>query len=174
MEMVDKMDAGDVYYQEELIIDKEDNCTTLFNKMSELIQKMIIKVLPLYINNELKPIPQDENLVTFASSIKPEEEHLDLNKDVNIIHGYIRALSDTPGAYLLLNNLKYKIFSSRIVNDLAEGEIGQIIKADKNGLIIQCLNGQLQILEIQKEGKKRMDYKSFLNGNNNLLGKKFI
>ena len=45
------------------------------------------------------------------------------------------------------------------------------VKADKNGLVLQCKNGQISILEIQKEGKKRMDYRSFLNGNQNLLNK---
>ena len=58
-----------------------------------------------------------------------------------------------------------------MINDLVSKEIGEIIKADKNGLILQCKDGQLSLLEVQKEGKKRMDYKSFVNGNQNLLGK---
>ena len=48
---------------------------------------------------------------------------------------------------------------------------GTIIKADKGGLVIQCKDGQLSLLELQKEGKKRMDYKSFINGNQGLIGK---
>ena len=53
------------------------------------------------------------------------------------------------------------------------GEIGEIVKADKNGLYIQTKNGLLGILVLQKEGKNRMDYKSFINGNRDLLHKKF-
>ena len=52
-------------------------------------------------------------------------------------------------------------------------EVGTIVQADKRGLLMQLNNGQLAILELQKEGKKRMDYRSFINGNQNLLGAKF-
>ena len=49
---------------------------------------------------------------------------------------------------------------------------GEILQADKNGLVFQTKDGQIAILELQKEGKKRMDYRSFINGNQNLLGQK--
>ena len=51
-------------------------------------------------------------------------------------------------------------------------EVGTIVQADKRGFVMQCNGGQLALLEVQKEGKNRMDYKSFLNGNQGLLGKK--
>ena len=50
-------------------------------------------------------------------------------------------------------------------------EVGKIIKADKNGLYLQLSNGVLALLILQKEGKNQMDYKSFVNGNQNILGK---
>ena len=86
--------------------------------------------------------------------------------------GWIRGLSDAPGAYLYLDDAKLKIYKARIFSNQVEGQIGEILKADKGGLILQCKDGQLALLVVQKEGKKRMDYKSFLNGNQGLLGKK--
>ena len=67
-----------------------------------------------------------------------------------------------------------KIFKANIANNIVNAEVGTIVEADKHGLLIQLNNGQLAILELQKEGKKRMDYHSFINGNQNLLGAKFI
>ena len=64
-----------------------------------------------------------------------------------------------------------KVFKAKIVNENS-GNIGEIVRADKGGLIVQLNGGQLSLLELQKEGKNRMDYKSFLNGNQGLLGKK--
>ena len=84
--------------------------------------------------------------------------------------GWIRGLSDEPGAYLYLNNLKLKIYKAKVVNTNVDHPLGEIVKADKNGLIFQAKDGQIAILELQKEGKKRMDYRSFINGNQNLLG----
>ena len=172
MEMVAAMDAGRMYGKKEVIIDEEDNATSLFKKISEAAKDLVLELLPKYVNGELEGIPQDENEVTFCSLIKPEQEKLDLSKDILEVYGYIRGLSDEPGAYLYLDNQKLKIFKAKIANDLVTAEVGTIVQADKRGLLLQCQNGQLAILELQKEGKKRMDYKAFINGNQNLLGTK--
>lgn len=172
MEMVAAMDAGKMYGKKEVIIEEDDNATSLFKKISEAAKDLVLELLPKYVNGELEGVPQDENEVTFCSLIKPEQEKLDLSKDILEVYGYIRGLSDEPGAYLYLDNQKLKIFKAKIANDLVTAEVGTIVQADKRGLLLQCQNGQLAILELQKEGKKRMDYKAFINGNQNLLGTK--
>lgn len=172
MEMVAAMDAGRMYGKKEVTIEEDDNATSLFKKISEAAKDLVLELLPKYVNGELEGIPQDENEVTFCSLIKPEQEKLDLSKDILEVYGYIRGLSDEPGAYLYLDNQKLKIFKAKIANDLVTAEVGTIVQADKRGLLLQCQNGQLAILELQKEGKKRMDYKAFINGNQNLLGSK--
>jgi methionyl-tRNA formyltransferase len=172
MKMVKEMDAGEMYMTEEVNIDEEDNSTSLFIKMGEAALNLAKKALPLYLEGKLPGIPQDESLVTFAPSIKPEEEKIDLSKTKEEIFGQIRALSDVPGAYLYLDNLKIKIYKAKIISSEIVGEVGEIVKADKNGLYLQANNGLLALLDLQKEGKNRMDYKSFINGNQNILGQK--
>lgn len=172
MEMVAAMDAGRMYGKKEVNIEEDDNATSLFKKISEAAKDLVLELLPKYVNGELEGVPQDENEVTFCSLIKPEQEKLDLSKDILEVYGYIRGLSDEPGAYLYLDNQKLKIFKAKVANDLVTAEVGTIVQADKRGLLLQCQNGQLAILELQKEGKKRMDYKAFINGNQNLLGTK--
>ena len=173
MEMVKAMDAGRMYAKKEVVISDDDNATSLFNKIKDAAKELVLEALPKYINGELNGVPQDENEVTFCSIIKPEQEKLDLSKSALEVYGYIRGLSDEPGAYLYLNGLKVKIFKAQIANQNVEAEIGTIVKADKHGLYMQLKDGQLAILELQKEGKKRMDYRSFINGNQNLLGTRF-
>ena len=170
MEMVKTMDAGRMYAKKEVLITEDDNATSLFNKIKIAASELVIEALPRYINGELIGEEQDESLVTFCSTIKPEQEKLDLSLDKEKIVGWIKGLSDEPGAYLYLNNFKLKIYKAQVVNDLVAGQVGEIVKADKSGLYLQCQNGQIALLEVQKEGKKRMDYRSFINGNQNLLG----
>ena len=170
MEMVKAMDAGRMYAKNEVLISEDDNATSLFNKIKIAASELIIEALPKYINGELIGEEQDERLVTFCSTIKSEQEKLDLSLDKERVVGWIKGLSDEPGAYLYLNNFKLKIYKAKVINDLVAGQIGEIVKADKSGLYLQCKNGQIALLEIQKEGKKRMDYRSFINGNQNLLG----
>ena len=81
-------------------------------------------------------------------------------------------MSDHPGAYFLLEDKKLKVFKAKIINEIENRPVGEIIQADKNGLVVQLKGGQLSLLIIQKEGKNKMDYKSFLNGNQGLLGKR--
>lgn len=171
MEMTDKMDAGRMYMKKEVIIDEDDNSTSLFLKMGEAAKELALEALPKYLNNELIGEEQDESLVTYCPSIKPEQEKLNLELNSKEILGWIRGLSDTPGAYLTIDDLKIKIYKAKYYSNDIQGQIGEIIEANKNGLILQLKDGQISILELQKEGKKRMDYKSFINGNQNLLGK---
>lgn len=173
MKMVKEMDAGEMYDVEKVAISEDDNSTSLFEKMGDAALTLILRDLPLLISMKLVGQNQDESLVTFAPSIKPEEERINLLDSKERIHGLIRALSDLPGAYLLLNGQKIKIFKSKIVSDKVSHSVGTILKADKSGFEIQLSNGVLSILELQKEGKNKMDYKSFINGNSSLLGEKF-
>lgn len=169
MKMVKEMDAGEMYATEEVIIEESDNSTSLFKKMGEAALRLILRELPNILEGRLVGVPQDESMVSFAPSIKPEEEKLDLNKSKEELNGYIRALSDVPGAYLYLEGLKFKIYRSSIVSDELIGKVGEIVKADKKGLHLQTKNGVLALLDVQLEGKKRMDYMSFINGHPNLL-----
>ena len=172
MEMVKAMDAGRMYAKKAISIEEDDNATSLFNKVKIAAKELVLEALPKYINGELKGEEQNEEEVTICSIIKPEQEKLDLSLNADQLVGWIRGLSDEPGAYLFLNNLKIKIYKARKANDLVTAEVGRIVQADKHNLLIQAKDGQIAILELQKEGKKRMDYRSFINGNQNLLGQK--
>ena len=172
MQMVAAMDAGVMYAKKEVVIDDEDNATSLFKKMAVAAKELILESLEDYVLGSLKGEEQDESQVSFCPTIKPEQERLDLDLNVNQIQGWIRGLSDQPGAYFMLEGKKLKIFKSQVLNNIEDHEVGQIVQADKRGFVIQLKGGQLSILEVQKEGKNKMDYKSFINGNQGLLGKK--
>lgn len=172
MEMVAAMDAGKMYAKKEIIIEDSDNSTSLFNKMAVAAKELILEKLPEYIDGLLPGEEQDESLVSFCPTIKPEQERLNLELTAKEIWGWIRGLSDHPGAYFILDGKKLKVFKASMMNEEETHPIGEIIQADKRGLVVQLRKGQLSLLELQKEGKNRMDYKSFLNGNQGLLGKK--
>ncbi len=171
MEMIDKMDAGKMYAKKELPISDDDNSTSLFEKIGDVATELILEALPKYINGELEGEVQDESLVTFCPTIKPEQEKIDLSLSANEILSWIKGLSDQPGAYFLMDDLKLKVYKASIVESSLEGNVGQIVQADKRGLIVKLNGGYLSLEDIQKEGKKRMDYRSFINGNQNLVGK---
>lgn len=171
MQMIDKMDAGVMYMKKEVEISNDDTLSTLTKKMTTAAIDLILEALPLYIENKLPGEEQDESLVSFCPTIKKEQEHLDLTLPAQTIVNWVRALNDHPGAYLLMDDTKLKIWKAKVVNNNVKTQVGEIVEASKKGLIMQAKDGQIALLELQKEGKNKMDYLSFLNGNQGLVGK---
>lgn len=169
MEMIDKMDAGRMFAKEYVDISIDDDTTSLFIKMADAAKNLIIRELPNYIDGLLPGEEQNEEEVTYCHMIKHEDEKLNLELTCQELVNWIRGLAQEPGGYLLEDGHKFKIYKAKVANDLVTDEVGKIVKCDKNGLYLQCVNGQLALLEVQKEGKKKMDYKSFVNGNANFL-----
>lgn len=171
MQMIDKMDAGVMYMKKDVEISNDDTLSTLTKKMTTAAIDLILEALPLYIENKLQGEEQDESLVSFCPTIKKEQEHLDLTLSAQTIVNWVRALNDHPGAYLFMDDTKLKIWKAKVVNDNVKAQVGEIVEASKKGLIMQAIDGQIALLELQKEGKNKMDYSSFLNGNQGLVGK---
>lgn len=163
MEMVDKMDAGKMYAVEECEISQDDNYTSLCEKIVACSIKLVKEKLPIYLSSGIKGIEQDESLVTIADKIKPEDEKLNLSDNTFEFINKIRALSEIPGAFVLIDSKKLKVFKAKKVNNdlslpLGTLSIGKIP-------LLQLKDGQIELLEVQLEGKKKMDGRSFANGN---------
>lgn len=170
MEMIDRMDAGKIYGQEEIAIDKNINTTDLFKQLQEVGKDLLLKLLPDLLDNKLEGTIQDESQVTFAFNIKPEEEKIDFNQKVIDVHNLIRGLSVNPGAYCYFDDRKLKIYKAAIFNETNDdNQVGNLKIENKNRLLVKCSNGYLELLEVQLEGKQKMDVKSFLNGFNKEL-----
>ncbi|MEA5061699.1 MAG: methionyl-tRNA formyltransferase [Erysipelotrichaceae bacterium] len=170
MRMLKEMDAGEMYGKKEVQISDEDNATTLFNKISLVAGDLILELLPDFLKGKIKGIPQNNDEVTFASIIKPEQEKISFDLSSKSIIGWIRGLSEKPGGYFLLNGKKFKVYNAKFLDDKITGQVGEIVEADKNGLILQAKDGRISLLEIQIEGKRKMDYKTFVNGYKDLKG----
>ena len=175
MQMVDKMDAGEMYAKKEIKITDDMDLGMLWNALKEVGSSLLIEVLDDYIDGKIKGIPQNEDEVTYAWNIKREEEHIDFNKDARDVFNLIRGLSPFIGAYAMLNDLPFKIYKSEIVNDNSNKEAGTIISVNKE-IVVKCKTNAIRLLSVQPSGKKMMDAKSYLNGckKDELLGLKLL
>lgn len=172
MYMSDKMDAGDIISQKEIIISDEDNAGTLHDKLSIFGTDLLISTLPEIFSKSNKRIVQDEDEVTFAYNIKREEELIDFNKPAREVYNQVRGLYPWPTAYAVLNGIEIKILSCQIGNQ-TKGKPGEIINADKNGLSVMCGDKEIITTKLKESGKKEMSASEFINGKKNLLGEVF-
>ena len=123
MEMVAAMDAGKMYDKEIFPLLPEDNYSSACQKIADCASHLIVKDLLAYANQTLEGEEQKEKDVTIANKIKPEDEHLPLYLSVEGTLNYIRGLSEEPGAYILLNEKKLKIYQAHVENhDVFPGE----------------------------------------------------
>lgn len=162
MEMVQKMDAGDMISKVAIPITDQDNVGTMFEKLAQAGRDLLLKTLPAYIAGDIKPIPQDEDQVTFSPNITPEDECIDWNKSNRDVFNHIRGLYPWPVAHTLLNGNRFKIYEAELAN--GQGEPGQIIEKTKDSLLVATVSGAISLKTIQLAGKPCMSIADFLNG----------
>lgn len=166
MEMVEKMDAGRIFYVKEVEIEDEDNYDTLTIKLEKAAYDCLIEGLESVISGENKGIEQEEDKVTFTKKILDSDQIIEFN-DANLIHNKIRALNSNPGTYFIFNDLNYKVSKSIVIDKKVPS--GQVYSYDNKGLIVGCGEQSICFLNLQKPGKKLLDIKDFYNGNRDLF-----
>lgn len=166
------MDTGDMISKRSIPIEVDDNLETLSNKLSKLGSELLIEVLPSIIDGTNSREKQNEDEVSFAYNIKPEDEVIDFNKSSLEIYNLIRGLSPSIGAYFMMDDNRTKVFKSRIGTNKYD-KSGVIFKLYKDGIGISTGDGEIILEEIQPFGKKKMDVSSYLNGidKNKLINK---
>ncbi len=162
MKMVAAMDAGEVYAVKKIPITEEDDYGTICGKMALASADLAAESLLGVINGENKGVPQDESLATIAGKIKKEDERLPFERlsPVEAVN-YVKALSPTPGAYLAVGGKKLKVLKAALVDAaVPTGKLGICGKEPCLGVE----GGAIALKEVELEGKKPTDGKSFLNG----------
>lgn len=164
MEMVKQMDAGDIYSQKTIDIQKEDNAGTLFEKLSLLGRDLLLQTLPQIIANPQKKVSQDEDKVVFSPNINKGQEQIKLKMTATEANNLIRGLNPDPGAYLLIDGKRFKIWQAEVADDTTAFPAGVVVDNKKRFAISFANHTVLNLLEVQPSGKKKMVIKSFLNG----------
>ncbi len=174
MQMAAGMDTGDILLSREIPIDEDETGGSLFDKLSVLGGELIVEALPKLDAGELIPVPQDEAKATKCGKLTKDMGRIDFTKDAGSIRNLVRGLNPWPSAYTYLQGKSLKIWRAAVLSDGGfEGkEAGEIVSVTKSSFAVKTGNGLLEILELQLEGKKRMEAGSFLLGNRIVPGDK--
>ncbi|MFJ7856938.1 methionyl-tRNA formyltransferase [Peribacillus sp. NPDC097206] len=165
MYMAEKLDAGDILTQAEVVIEELDNVGTMHDKLSKVGADLLADTLPKLLNGELSPIKQDEEKATFAPNIKRSEEKIDWSKTGESIYNHVRGLNPWPVAYTLVNGSVLKIWQTKKVKGNAQTSPGTIIEVLDEGMVVATGNETaILITELQPSGKKKMPAKNYLIG----------
>jgi methionyl-tRNA formyltransferase len=174
--LMDKgIDTGDILAQEKIDIDPDDNTATLMEKLSDLSAALILKTLPLWIERKIQPQPQNNSLATLCQLIEREDGHIFWSDRAEDIYNRYRALSPWPGIFSYWKDgadtirLKLKTVKLQKMDPQQKHTEGEIFEIG-NDIGVQTAEGVIILKEIQREGKKTMDVKEFVNGCPNFVG----
>ena len=165
MEMIKKMDAGDILSQKAIPITKKDDVGTMFDRLSLVGKELLLETLPKIIANEITPIPQDESQVTFSPNITREQERIDWHKTAEQVDNQVRGMRPWPTAFTTYKEINWKLWDVTPLTETTDAEPGTIIYRGKKELWIACGEGTvLAINTIQPSGKGKLAIQDFLNG----------
>ncbi|MBR3811026.1 MAG: methionyl-tRNA formyltransferase [Agathobacter sp.] len=158
------VDTGDIILTKELAISNEETGGGLFDKLAVVGAEACIEALEQIANGTATRSPQNHNEATHVSMISKEFGNIDWNKSAVEIERLIRGLNPWPSAYTKLDGKTFKIWKAKVVSEGNDYATGCIIRVEKGLMEVQTGNGVLSLLEVQLEGKKRMEVDAFLRG----------
>lgn len=171
MQMDAGVDTGDILTQKKVIIEDKETAATLFEKLAQAGSELIVETLPLIAEGRITPVRQDESLASHVKMMDKSMGRIDWTQDAVSIERLVRGLNPWPSAYTFCQNKSVKIWNSDaldgdpVKNVGKDVQPGTIVAVAKDFFDVSCGKGILRIQELQLEGKKRMDTKSFLLGN---------
>ena len=166
MQMDAGLDTGPILATRRTPILPADDSQILHDRLAQLGAELLVETIPAYVARKISPQPQPAVGSTYAAKIKKEDGQINWSLSAEKIWNRIRAFTPWPGAFTFVNSESkrqlLKIWKVEVTS--LSGKPGVILSADKTGITIACGDKSLRILELQKEGGKRMAAEQFIAG----------
>ena len=143
--MIEKMDAGDIIFSKQINIEKDDTAIEIYGKLAKITNENLPNWIKLIYSNQILAKKQNDEVATFAPKIKNEDVEIFLSDTKEKSLSKIKAFNDQPGAFIIFNNKRLKIFRASF-------------DKCKTPLFLDFSNGKLYLIEYQFEGKKRVKH----------------
>jgi methionyl-tRNA formyltransferase len=168
MKMAAGLDTGDILSQRATPIDPDETAATLHDRLAAIGGELLTATLPAYAAGAITPQPQDNTAATYARKITKADGWLDWSLSALELRNRIRAFTPWPGAFVNWSAQGQprllKIWRAQI--EPRQGPPGEVLQADKAGLVVACGTGALRIEQLQLEGGRKMTAAEFLAGHN--------
>jgi methionyl-tRNA formyltransferase len=167
MNMAAGLDTGDILSRRSVPILPDDNSATLHERLAALGAELLVPTILEYTSGRIVPQPQIESAASYARKIMKEDGRLDWTQPARKLWNQVRAFTPWPGAFTDLSEKSgqrvLKILRATIEENRS-GPPGEILQADKTGLVVACGQEALRIHELQLEGGRRMAATELLTG----------
>lgn len=165
MIMEEGLDKGDILKIKKFIIEPEMNAGELHDELMEVGGDLLIETILEIEKGNITPIKQDDSIATYAPMLNKDIGHINWNDNALEIHNKIRGLYPWPGSYTYYNGEKMKVIRTEYKNLNKSTKVGEIVEVSEKGIEVQSGDGTIIIKELQMPGKRKMNVKDYLLGN---------
>lgn len=174
MHMDKTLDTGDIILQQSLYLEDDWDHGEVEERLARMGAALLLDAMQELMQGDAPRVRQQHESSTYAPRILREDERIDWQRDAADIFNQIRALSPRPGAYSILAGESVKVFKAAAASAADSGlPPGSITAFTAEGFLVQAGCGQLEILSVQRAGKKRMGAKNFADGQRLSVGQRF-
>lgn len=159
-----EIDTGTIAFQEKVRILKNDSFQTVYDRMKHVGAHLVLKTVRSIEDHTIVLTEQNNELISHAPKIFHQDCRLDVNKSPYELYNYIRGLSPYPTAWTFFDDKKLKVFNAAYSYEQHRYTPGEYKVISKSELRLYVNGGFLVLRDIQWEGRKRMDSRSFING----------
>jgi len=162
MQIVHKLDAGDMVHKEDYVIGAKDTASDLHDKLAKLGATGLSKVLAGLVTGQVLIEAQDECLVTYAEKLSKNEAMIDWSQTANKLELKVRGLNSWPVAQTIYQDKVLRIWQAQALATEIDLDPGRVSCTNKN-MDVATGKGVLRLHEVQLPGGKRMSSQAFLN-----------
>jgi methionyl-tRNA formyltransferase len=163
MQMDEGLDTGDMLLMRPCRIDSSDTAATLLDKLTVIGAEAVLEALNRLCTGELKPETQDSTKATYANKLAKTEAALDWNKTSDQLQRAVHAYNPFPVANATLNQATIKIWQAT-AQPGQQGDPGQVLSVSKQGILVACGEGALNLEVLQRPNNKAMSASQFIQG----------
>lgn len=168
-----KMDEGNILAQTVVDLDGTETGESLLNYAAEEGANLILSVIEdACKNGKLSEGTAQSGNASYTGIINKNDGKIDWNMKACEIEAKIRAYFPEPGCWCMEGDQTLRILSAKIkAGSEAVCEPGKVMEYNKSeGILVGTGGGVLCVQMLQRQGKKAMNYKDFMNGARDFVG----
>jgi methionyl-tRNA formyltransferase len=157
MKLDEGMDTGPTFARSATALGPDETAAELSERLARLGAEAVRSHLPAFLAGDFTLEPQDESLATTAPILRKEDGRIDWSRSAGQVHDHVRGMNPWPGAFARSHGKTVKVHRTRAHSGSRGGApaaAGEVLVADKTGVVVACGEGCVELLSVQLEGKR--------------------
>ena len=165
-------DTGDILRQRLTQIDPTEHAGFLSDRLAQMGAELLLETIPGWLEGSVTPSAQQPELATRARRVKKQQGRIDWSSAAPAISRHVRAYTPWPGASTHLGKTAIRITEAVVGEGEAPASPGTIVSAGHH-ITVSTGTGVLDIVRIQRAGKRDLSAEEFVRGTRDLIGQRF-